>query len=184
MRRVVYFVAASVDGFIAEPDGAFHRFPMEGDHVADYLDRLRSFGAAVMGRSTYEVGLRMGVRDPYPWMPTHVFSRTLPDDRPSEAPNVTVHRGDPSAVVRALREEEGAPIYLCGGGRLAGALLADGLVDALWLKVSPLVLGRGRPLFDDAGVLPRVLEHRTTRSYRSGVVLIEYDLVAPPDATR
>src|SRR5688572_16452493 len=128
MQLVTYFVASSLDGCIARADGSFDAFPMEGDHVSDYLAALRSYDAVVMGRRTYEVGLAVGVTNPYPWLRTFVVSRTLPD---SPDPNVTIVRDDPVGAVRTLKDAPGRGIYLCGGGSLAATLLDGGVVDRI-----------------------------------------------------
>lgn len=177
MRKLSYYVATSVDGFIAREDGSFDCFPGEGAHVQAYLDSLAGYGAVVMGRRTYQVGIDMGVTNPYPHMKTYVFSRSLSE---SPDPAVTLVSGDPAPVVRALKEEEGKPIYLCGGADLAAQLFAAGLVDEVVLKLNPLVLGEGIPF---AATLPEPLrlELRDTRVYDSGVVFLWYD-VAPRNA--
>src|SRR5919202_6021786 len=119
MRKLKYHVATTADGFIAREDGSFDCFPMEGEHVADYLESLRSYDAVLMGRRTYEVGLRLGVTDPYTHMKSFVFSRTMsesPDER------VEVVADNAAEVVRELKGEEGRDIYLCGGAALATGL--------------------------------------------------------------
>lgn len=63
MRRLVYQVACSADGFIAHRDGSLYGFP-EGDHVADFLRTYDWFDTVLMGRKTYEVALREGVTNP------------------------------------------------------------------------------------------------------------------------
>lgn len=172
MQRVTYFVATTVDGFIARPDDSFDIFVNDGDHATDYLAALRSFDAVVMGRRTYEVGTKLGVDDPYPWLKTTVFSKTL---GPSTAPNVTITDDDPVERVRALKEEAGRGIYLCGGGVLAGRLLEHGLVDEVIIKLNPVIAGSG---------IPMVVTEQTSRLalvdckvYESDVIVIRYRVV-------
>jgi dihydrofolate reductase len=152
MQSLTYDVAVSADGYIALPDGSFDLFPPGGPQVEAYLDRLSAYDTVVMGRRTYEVGLNAGLpvgQRPYPHMHTVVFSTTLPD---TAGAAIELCRTDPVARVEALKTSARGPLYLCGGGMLAGALLAAGLIDRLIIKRAPLVLGRGIPLF--AGVKP------------------------------
>lgn len=148
MQELVYDVAVSLDGFIAAPDGDFSDFPADDAIVAAYRDRLAGYAAAVMGRVTYEVGLRHGLApgaNPYPHMQSHVVSSRLVVPPGAGIDLVT---GDAVAFVARLKATARGPIYLCGGGRLAGALAAAGLLDRLRVKRAPLVLGAGIPLFD------------------------------------
>lgn len=89
-----------------------------------------------------------------------------------------VLRDDPAPIVRALRAEDGGPIYLCGGGALASTLLNAGLVDELILKVNPVLLGAGIGLAP--GLLgARSLTLRSVKPYASGVVRLHYDVHRP-----
>ena len=60
MRPLIYFVACSVDGYIAHEDGSWDGFLVEGEAVTDYLEALHRFEAVLMGRVTYEIGIREG----------------------------------------------------------------------------------------------------------------------------
>jgi dihydrofolate reductase len=170
MRKLKYHVATTADGFIARADGSFDCFPMEGEHVADYLDSLKSYGTVLMGRRTYEVGLRAGVTDPYPYLKSYVFSRTMRDS-PNE--RVEVVAEDAVAAVRKLKDEPGKDIYLCGGAELATELFKEDLIDEVILKVNPLLLGSGIPLMSDIGRHVD-LELLDSKVYDSGVVLLSY----------
>jgi dihydrofolate reductase len=170
MRTLKYHVAASLDGFIARPDGSYDAFLQAGDFVTDYVDSWSGYDTILMGRRTYEIGLKAGVTNPYPTLRTYVFSRTL---GPSPDPAVTVIADDPIAAVRALKAQPGRAIYLCGGGELAALLYGAGLVDELIVKLNPLLLGDGIRLFGGAISTTR-LAMRDARVYPDGVVVLAY----------
>jgi dihydrofolate reductase len=166
MRALTYFVAVSVDGFIAGPDRADPTgyWPVSEDYaehvVAKYPETLTGaaraalgvtaagthFDTVISGRRTYEIGLAAGVTNAYPHLRHVVFSRTLglsPD------PAVELIDSDPVEAVRAFKVESGKDIWLVGGGDLAGALYAE--IDRIVLKLSPLTLGSGVGLFGSSG---------------------------------
>lgn len=169
MRKLVYHVASTLDGFIADRDHDVSAFPTTGDHVDEYLSSLRSYGAVVMGRATYELGLRFGVEDPYPWLDTFVVSRTM---AASPHPHVKLEP-DGVDLARRLRAEDGAPVYLCGGGVRAGALFDASLVDEVVVKLNPLLFGDGLGL---TGRLARArpLRLASAKVHDSGVVVLRY----------
>jgi dihydrofolate reductase len=184
MPDLVYFVATTVDGRIAAPDGGFDFFP-QGDHLGAQVEALpetipaharqalgidaapRRFGSVVMGRNTYAVGLREGITDPYQPLETVVFSRTLD---PAAAP-VRITAEDPVAVVRELKQRATRDIWLCGGGALAGALA--GVIDEVVVKVNPVLAGAGLPMVDGA-FRARALVLGDVRRFESGVVWLTY----------
>ena len=143
MRRLMYQVACSADGFIAHRDGSLDGFP-DGDHVADFLRTYDWFDTVLMGRKTYEVALREGVTNPYPQMRQYLFSRTM-QQTPDE--NVHLISDDAQQLVTRLKQEDGRAIWLCGGTELAGTMFCAGLIDEVILKVNPLLLGTGIPQF-------------------------------------
>lgn len=167
MRRLTYFIAVTLDGFIAAPDradpsgpGGF--WPLSEDYVEHLVttfpetlpDAARgalgvttssgTFDTALMGRGTYQIGLAAGVTNAYPHLRTLVFSRTMAD---SPDPSVEVVAGSPVERVRALKNEPGAGLWLVGGGSLASSLYEE--IDALVLKIAPITIGAGVPLFGD-----------------------------------
>ena len=175
MRKLTYFVACSVDGFIAHEDGTWDGFLPDGEPVADYLEALQGYDTVLMGRKTYEVGLQMGATDPYPTMESYVFSRSMtasPDER------VTLVSENTIDVVREVKEKDGRPVYLCGGSELAATLFDAGLIDEMILKVNPFLMGSGIPLF--AGVIKQTpLELTKTTLYDNGCVWLYYRVKYP-----
>ncbi|MBK6696871.1 MAG: dihydrofolate reductase [Myxococcales bacterium] len=173
MRKLVYYVATTVDGFIADEHHSVDALTNQGDHVTEYVDALKTYDTIVMGRRTYEFGLRFGVTDPYPWAETVVFGG-LADAPPH--PRVRFTREDPVGVIEALKLREGSPIYLCGGGRLARTLFDAGAVDELIVKISPVLLGSGIPLTMGLGKsVP--LRHRSSKVHDVGVVVTRYEVM-------
>lgn len=187
-RRLVYYVACTVDGFIARPDGSVDWALIQGEHFADLIERfsetfpahlraalgispsVRRFDTVLMGRKTYEVGLKEGITSPYEPLRQFVVSRSLPEISGSA---VHIHRGAALELVRQLKAEEGKDIWLCGGGKLAGAVFTE--IDQLILKINPVVIGAGIPLFD--GVTgSRAANLAGHKVYSNGFVLARYDL--------
>lgn len=188
MRELKYYVACTVDRFIARQDGSFDFFLPEGEHLADLIEsfpetipgHLREalgvragnkwFDAVLMGRKTYEVGLNVGVTNPYPHLKQYLFSRTM---KVSPDENVELVSGDPIALVKELKKQSGKDIWLCGGGDLATRLFSE--IDEIILKVNPILLGSGIPLF--SGVIKQTdLELAEIKSYSNGFVLLRYRL--------
>jgi dihydrofolate reductase len=176
MQPIIYDVAVSADGFIAGPGGAVDAFPHAGAIVAAYRARLAGYSVALMGRGTYAFGYRYGLRpgdNPYPHMRSIVVSSglTLP-----EGAVVEQWRDLCSGRLARLRQGAPGPIYLCGGGRLAAALLALGAIDRLRLKRAPILLGGGTPLFDGPG--PRPALRLTAQTHHGGgLVYQDYAVV-------
>ena len=187
MRELTYFVAVSIDGFIAGPGGEHDRFLAEGDHMAFIAERYRGtvptafadhvgvpsdggpFDTVLMGWNTYAIGLPH-VPNPYSHLRQIVFTRT--HDAPEGAEGVQFTDRDPIEVVRALKSEPGSGIWLCGGGALAARLAGE--IDRLVLKVSPVLLGNGIRLFGDHPYAPRAMTPRAAARFDSGVVISEY----------
>lgn len=170
-RKLKYHVASTLDGFIAHEDHSIGGFVAEGEHVSDYLKSLKNdYDIALMGRRTYEFGIRFGVTNPYPWMKQYVFSRTM---EASPDANVELVSEGIIDLVRRLKVGRGKDIYLCGGAEAAAKLLAEGMIDEIIVKLNPVLFGSGVPLF--SGVSGRTeLELVSNKVYGNGVMLLNY----------
>ncbi|MBD2732042.1 dihydrofolate reductase [Nostoc sp. FACHB-892] len=188
MPEVTYFVACSVDGYIAHIDGSHNGFSQDGKYFANlsadfpetFPSQLREvmgihagnkwFDVVLMGRKTYELGLKNGITNPYSHMKQYVFSRTM-----LQSPNENVELVSENAVelVKSLKSETLKGIWLCGGADLATTLFAHKLIDQLILKINPFLMGSGIPLF--SGVIGQTaLELANSNIYENGVVLLHY----------
>jgi dihydrofolate reductase len=169
MRRVVYSVASSLDGFIAGPGGEFDWIPM--DPEIDFGALFSRFDTALMGRKSYEATRQQG-EGGMPGLKTYVFSGTL---RPADCPDATVS-SRPEEVVRALQAQPGKDIWLFGGGSLFRSMLDLGLVDEVQVAIVPVLLGGGRPLLEPPAARAR-LRLTSHRLYaQTGTVLLEYEV--------
>ncbi|MGW4897261.1 dihydrofolate reductase family protein [Kitasatospora sp. NPDC004240] len=189
MRKLSYYIAGTIDGFIAAPDGTFDFFfpyvtgdflPYMAGEFADTIPALgrsamgldgasnKRYDTVLMGRATYDSGLPIGMTSPYPHLRQIVFSRSL-TERPDPAVEVTAE--EPLAVVRRLKEEDGLDIWLCGGGTLAGQLLPE--IDELIVKLNPIVAGSGVPIFSAEFAL-RAFDLVDSRSFDNGTVVLTY----------
>jgi dihydrofolate reductase len=150
MRKIVYYVASSLDGFISGLNGDISGFVGTGNGVEKYISDLANFDTVIMGRHTYEFGYRFGLQPghpAYPHMRHYIFSDNLKLENAD--PKVEVKNINLQEIER-LQNQSGLDIYLCGGGRFAGWLLDNKKIDILKLKLNPLILGQGVKIFGNS----------------------------------
>lgn len=193
MRKLVYYIASTLDGFIAGPDGSDPTgpdgfWPVPEDYVqhliTEYPETLPAparaalsvtadgthFDTVLEGRRSYEIGLRSGLTDAYPHLRHLVFSRTLSE---SPDPAVELVADDPVDTVRQLKKQDGKDIWLIGGAELAGALYSE--IDGLIVKLSPMTIGTGIPLFSHKAAFdPCGWELTDHTVLKSGAVFLAY----------
>jgi len=169
VRQLRYSVAASLDGYIAGPDGEFDWIVV--DPEIDFAAMYAGFSGLVMGRRSYDVFVATGGAVG-PALPTYVYSRTLPS---GERDGVTF-AADAVSHVSELKKAAGKPLWLWGGGELFRELAQAGLVDGVDVAVIPVLLGGGMQLLPSPGPrLPLLL--RTHRLYaKTGTLFLEYDV--------
>jgi len=147
MTKIQYYVASTIDGFIAdEHDGLEWLLQFGMDDFAEGYERFfTEVGALVLGATTYEWVLREGGGWTYGAVPTWVLThRDL--DRPDGA-DVRFASGDIAAVADAATAAAGdRNVWVIGGGPVAAQFLAAGRLDELLITYMPVALGRGRPL--------------------------------------
>lgn len=172
MRRLRYNCAASLDGFIADPDGGYDW--IVDDKSIDFDALFAEFDTFVMGRKTWEVMVAQGDANPLRGKRVIVASRTL---GAAAHPGVTLVSDDIVGRVAALKAEPGGrDIWLFGGSELAGQLLAAGLVDRIEVALMPVLLTRGIPLLPPGAT--RRLERVSARDLASGIQMLVYDVAS------
>jgi dihydrofolate reductase len=172
------FIATSLDGFIARPDGALDWLPVPepGGEDYGYQPFIESVEAVVMGRGTFDAVQAMATDWQYGKPIVVLTSRPMPDTSRLKD-QITPMHGSPHEIVAACAARGWHSLYVDGGVTIQ-RFLAAGLVERLIVTRIPILIGQGLPLF---GVSPQdiALTHVHTQAFPSGMVQSEYRVQAP-----
>lgn len=175
MARIVGYIAASLDGKIADRNGRlewlfkYDDMDLAEHHYGHFLSRIRT---VVMGRATYD----FLARDPSPW--AYSAQRVIVvTSRPIESPKGPLEtRADLDTLITELRALEDGDVWMLGGGQLQMAFLERGALDELEIYVFPEILGGGAPLFPPATapITPKLISSKTMEG---GCVRLHYSFI-------
>lgn len=170
MRKVILGLAVSLDNFIEGPNGEYDWCFTDQDYgLSDFFKRVDT---AFIGRKTYEMTLAMGANgDGFPKIKEYIFSTTLDKVKVG----ATLINGDIKTQVDEIKKERGKDIWLFGGAGLTTSLMNLGLVDELSLAVHPILLGSGKPLFNNSKDRIK-LTLVDTKTYSTGLVSLTYSI--------
>lgn len=193
MRNVIVNEFVSIDGVAQAPGGAdedtsggfvhggWHMRYMEDEVARQWvLASIVEAGGFLLGRRTYEIFAaywpnapdeEQVIADPLNSKPKYVASSTRAD--PLEWQNSAVLQGELGEAVAALKEEDGGDVHVIGSTDLVGALIEGGLVDEFRLMIDPVVVGGGKRIFRDDGVL-RPLQLIEGQVTGTGAILARY----------
>lgn len=169
MRKIILNVAMTLDGLIEGPNGEYDWCFNDG-HDYGMTDFLNRVDAIFYGRKSYELSIKAGGANPFTNKHTFLFSNTLPASDDYELVN-----GDTKSNVQAIKDSAGKDIWLFGGASLTAAMMQEHLVDELLLAVHPIILGKGKALFDilDNRHMLKLIEFKP---YPSGLVSMHYSI--------
>ncbi len=182
MRRVLFFMLTTIDGYYAGPNGDIDWHNVDEEFNEFAIAQLNEVDTLLFGRVTYEM---MASYWPMPEtiksdpivagkmnsLQKIVFSSTLPEPHWEHTRLV---RNDAAGEVRRLKQQAGKDLIIFGSSELAASLLNDGLLDEARIMINPVVLGQGKPLF--TGVNDRLkLKLLKSRIFHSGNVLLYYE---------
>jgi dihydrofolate reductase len=171
MRKVIVGLAVSLDNLIEGPNGEYDWCFNDQDYgMSGFFKRVDT---VFIGRKTYEKTLAMGDNpgSGFPRLKEYVFSTTL--DKVKDG--ATLIKGNIRTEVEKIKKDKGKDIWLFGGAGLTTSLLNAGLIDELWLAVHPVLLGSGKPLFNN--IKERVnLTLLDTKTYSTGLVSLTYSV--------
>jgi dihydrofolate reductase len=192
MRKLIADEWVTLDGVMQAPGQADEDtsggFRHGGWHVGYFddiaqrrvVESVVKAGGFLLGRRTYEIFAahwpnaseeEQALAEPLNTKPKYVASRTLTE--PLDWQNSTVLQGDVAAAVAALKQEDGEDLHVIGSGELVQTLFGQGLVDEVRLMIDPVVVGGGKRLFRDDGVLSplRLVDSQVTTT---GVIIATY----------
>ncbi|MEX1078997.1 MAG: dihydrofolate reductase family protein [Homoserinimonas sp.] len=187
MATVQYYVASTIDGFIADDNDNLDwllQFGFE-NFQDDYNRFMADVGAIVMGSTTYEWIIAEGEPWAYGTTPAWVLtSRGLPEVTGAD---IRFFQGDVTELHRqALAAAEGKNVWVVGGGNVAAQFADRGLLDELLLTVMPIILGSGKSLLP-IGTVTEPLTLVSSTPYPLGAIGLHYrltglvDEATPPD---
>ena len=181
MRKLIYSMASSLDGYIAGPGDSIDWTVPDEELFRFHTDHIKDTGVHLCGRRLYETMLywetveqsaltpdEVEFAELWNALPKVVFSTTLE----SVVGNTRLLRGGVGEEVERLKEEPGKDIAV-GGAGLAGACMELGLIDEWWMFLNPVLIGTGTPYFPP--LVDRCeLELLETRTFGSRVVHLRY----------
>jgi dihydrofolate reductase len=165
------FIATSLDGYIARPDGSIDWLTTRAEHAGEtgYDEFMSSIDTVVLGRNTYELALTYDLW-PYEGKQVEVLSSTLD---PNADDRILVHR-TLDALVETLTDRGAQRIYT-DGARTIQTFLTAGLLNELTITTAPVLLGTGIPLFGPlTSDIP--LTHNATRTLNAGFTQSDYTI--------
>jgi len=174
-RKVILYIAMSLDGYIATRDddlGFLSLVEQEGEDYGD-ADFVKTVDTVIVGRKTYDKVLSMGYDFPYNDKNTYIITRTA---RPSVG-SAKFYTGSLKELVARLKSEPGKHIFVDGGAEIVNELLKDDLIDEFYISVIPVLLGDGISLFKSGR--PEIgLKLISSKFFDKGLVQLHYSRVA------
>lgn len=170
-RKLYLFIAMSLDGYIAAPDGDICFLPpidKEGEDYG-YTDFIEKVDTVVLGRKTYDKILSMGMADPYGDREVYVLTHSPK----VEKGKMHYYSGNLKDLILRLKSQEGQHIYCDGGADTIQQLLAEDLIDEMIISIIPVLLGEGIALFK-GGFSLKKLSLVKASSYENGLVKLHY----------
>jgi len=173
MRKVILYIATTLDGYIADEHDGFS-FLHEYDSVVEvqqsYEQLMKRIDTIIMGRTTYDVIKALG-EWPYATTQSYIVSRSV---HPQEQCNVTWIT-DPVALINQLRTQSGRDIWLVGGAQLMKTFLENDLIDEYQIAIIPKLIGTGKPLFLPHGLQDKLKLNHVERM--DDLVLLTYTTI-------
>lgn len=170
-RKVILYIACSLDGYIAKPNDDLSFLEMvqkEGEDYG-YQNFVKSVDTVIMGRKTYDWVMQQVPEFPHHDKETFIITRT-----PKPSIGLThFYTEDLLQLITDLKEKEGKNIFIDGGAQIVNELLKFSLIDEFMISVIPVLLGNGVKLFE-SNRPQNVLKMIETKTFDTGLVQLHY----------
>ena len=176
-RKVILYIAASLDGYIAKPgdDLSFLSVVEQEGEDYGYAEFIKTIDTVIVGRRTYEKVLSMGFDFPHANRDSYIVTRTPRPDSGS----VKFYTGSLKDLVLKLKSQKGKNIFVDGGAEIVNELLKDALIDEFIISILPVLTGDGIKLFKD-GRPEQNLQLLTAKQFDTGLTQLHYKLAKSP----
>lgn len=170
-RKVVLYIATSLDGYIAKPNDDLDFLSIVEQEGEDYgyADFVKTVDAVIVGRKTYDKVISMGFEFPHVDKDAYIVTRT---PKPTIG-SVKFYTGNLKSLVDRLKSENGKNIYCDGGAEIVNELLKNDLIDEFIISVIPILVGNGTKLFKD-GRPELKLQLVSTKQFDKGLTQLHY----------
>jgi dihydrofolate reductase len=175
-RKVILYIASSVDGYIAAPgdDLSFLSLVEQPDEDYGYTAFTETVDTVIMGRRTYDWVMTQVDRFPHADKESYIITRSV---RPAEG-NVQFYTGPLHELIQRLKLKKGKNIFVDGGAEVVNSLLQHQLIDEIVLSLIPILLGEGTRLFRE-GFSQQNLALKEVKQFDTGLVQLHYTRKRP-----
>jgi dihydrofolate reductase len=170
-RKVILYIASSLDGYIAKPndDLGFLSIVQQDGEDYGYADFVKSVDTVILGRKTYDWVMTQVPEFPHADKNSFIITRTA---RPNIG-KINFYAGKLKDLISTLKAEQGKNIFIDGGAEIVNELLKENLIDEFIISVIPILVGNGTKLFKD-GRPEQKLELVSTKHFDKGLIQLHY----------
>lgn len=173
-RKVVLYIAQSLDGFIAREDNDISWLSIVEQEGEDYGygEFVKTIDTVIMGRKTYEKVLSFGIEYPHKDKKSYIISKTIK----GKEGNLQFYNDRIDSLIEKLKSEKGKNIFIDGGAEVVKELRGKNLIDQYVISIIPIMIGKGVRLFKETDTEDR-LKLIDCKVFSTGLVQLKYETV-------
>ena len=172
-RKVILYIASSLDGYIAKPNddlSFLSRVQQDGQDYG-YAEFINNVDTVILGRKTYDWVMKQVKEFPHAQLDSYIITRTPRQD----IGNIKFYTGNLKELVLRLKQEKGKNIFIDGGAEIVYEMLKEKLIDKFYISIIPILLGDGIKLFKE-GLPEQNLILISIKQFETGLIQLQYDL--------